>query len=81
MSKSVDNYSTDELWDKLSSLIGDFVGHAVGIAYSAWILMFAAAIIGFPIGYGAAFLVCYAVSCTIGMGTVHITQKLNKLDV
>lgn len=57
-----------------------WVGSAAGHFFNGWMLMFAVALIGFPLGYWPCVLIAYTVSCIIGSGTWSIATTAAKIQ-
>jgi hypothetical protein len=57
-----------------------WVGSGAGHFFNGWMLMFAVALIGFPLGYWPCVLIAYTVSCIIGSGTWSIATATAKIQ-
>lgn len=57
-----------------------WVGSGAGHFFNGWMLMFAVALIGFPLGYWPCVLIAYTVSCIIGSGTWSIATTVAKIQ-
>lgn len=56
------------------------LGGAIGHLWNGWMLMFAVALVGFPLGYWPCVLIAYVVSCLIGTGNWSMAVNVAKIQ-